>query len=507
MRRLRRSFRAKIMGLTVLVAALVLGAFGLISNYALYEIKIASVDQNMRLFPLRELPHPWVLQEIEARRGEGFPERALDRLERLTERLFGRVIFTVVYGAEGQVFFQSDDWPAEVGLEALPAVEGELQALDGPELELLRRRGMGPGPGRGLGPGSGTRWRGRDFDDAVEPVFRNVDTDSGSYRFSVFRLDGYNVATGIDLGGVREEMANARLAFVLALPFALAVLGVGAWFIAGRAIKPVRKLTQAAESVSAKRLDARIAKEGEDAEFEALIEVFNSMLARLERSFQQANRFSADAAHELKTPLAILQGHLEVGLQRAEVGSEEQKRAAMLLEEVERLKGMTRKLLLLAHADAGRLSIHVKEFEAQPLVREAVDDFEVQYPQFTYKLRVAEGAKVKGDEELLGQILRNLLSNAIKYSDERREVALQGDVVDGFLQIVVSNTGEPVGEDMRERLFERFARGDSSRSRSVDGLGLGLSLSREFARAMGGELEFAGSGEGWNRFRLRLPLA
>lgn len=157
-------------------------------------------------------------------------------------------------------------------------------------------------------------------------------------------------------------MAGLRAAFSLAALPALGFIGIGAWLLSGRALAPVEKLSDAMQTVGAQGLDRRIPFDGEDREFRRLIEAFNSMLERLERSFAQASRFSADAAHELKTPLAILQGQLERAIAEAESGSPLQKNLADILDEVQRLSVISRKLLLLSLADAGRPRARLRAF-------------------------------------------------------------------------------------------------------------------------------------------------
>jgi signal transduction histidine kinase len=302
-------------------------------------------------------------------------------------------------------------------------------------------------------------------------------------------------------------MAHVRNAFLFSAPLALLVIAFGSWIIASRAISPICKLTSATRGLSAKNLNDRIEEGSEDREFSELIQVFNDMLERLERSFNQATRFSADAAHELKTPLTILQGHLESALQEAPDDSEQQRRLGMLLEETQRLHGITRRLLLLAQADAGQIKVKGESIRIRDLLAEMVEDFEMQAPQTRYTLSKGEEVTVSLDRSLVTQILQNLLSNAVKYNDETDPwVKIDYEIVGSELKIDINNGGDGIPESAQARLFERFSRVDSARNRGVDGFGLGLNLSREFARAQGGELSLAESSPGMTRFRLTLPI-
>jgi len=306
---------------------------------------------------------------------------------------------------------------------------------------------------------------------------------------------------------VASDLGNLRYAFFWALPVALILLATGSWFIATRAIKPVRTLAATAREISAERLSERIVKTNEDAEFSDLIDVFNQMLERLEGSFAQATRFSADAAHELKTPLAILQGHIEAALQKEEDGSAMQQELGVLLEETQRLKGITSKLLILSRADAGTLAAKMEPIMAKALLEEIVEDFEMQSPEASFHMTVQDET-VLGDRSFITRIVQNLLSNAVKYNDpENPEIWIRCRTAQDDVFIEVESAGPLVGANAREKLFDRFARADDSRNRSVDGLGLGLSLSREYARAMGGMLEWTESLQGRNCFILTLRFA
>ena len=176
-----------------------------------------------------------------------------------------------------------------------------------------------------------------------------------SWRVALLVHPGGRLLLGSDLSELAAENARYRNAFLLAAPLALLLLaGAGGW-VAARALRPVEAITATARRITARDLGERVPAVRADREIAQLIEVINGMLERLERSFRQAARFSADAAHELKTPLTILQGQLEQSLQETPDGSPFQRTLSDLLDEVQRLRSIVRKLLLLAQADAGRL--------------------------------------------------------------------------------------------------------------------------------------------------------
>jgi len=519
MMRWRQSFRFRIMVLTIVLSGIVLVAFGLETRWAFYLIKVSTVDQNLRTLPFREFPHPE-------------HSRGWERFSRLTDQVASRVfngdVHLHVYGVDGKTYFKSEYWPSQRLLERLPKAVGELAPPPSPEPDLQRqfwrmdhRRRLG----EGANDFAGEQERLERSDGMLNRVFRRgprpgdlgpmaiaepevmtLKSSVGPIRLGVYKFNGYNVAMGVELSKVAQEMTHVREAFLISAPLALIIIAAGAWVIASRAMRPVRRLTEAVSSVSVGRLGERVQEGKEGIEFSKLIRVYNDMLERLERSFNQATRFSADAAHELKTPLTILQGHLETALQEAPDDSEQQRRFGLLLEETQRLRGITRRLLLLAKADAGQISIAREETDFGSLVSQSVEDFEMQSPDTRFEMEVEDSLTAGLDRSLVTQILQNLLSNAVKYNDDSDPwVKIQARGTDDFITMEIANGGEGIPEEAQGRVFERFARVDSARNRSVDGFGLGLNLSREFARAHDGELELALSEPGETRFRLTLP--
>jgi heavy metal sensor kinase len=320
-------------------------------------------------------------------------------------------------------------------------------------------------------------------------------------------LPNVRVAIAVSLEAVDREMAAIRNIFLISIPGALLLVAGGAWLISGGALRPVRQLTDVIQKVTVKGLDRRIPIGTTDLEFVELIEVFNQMLERLERSFSQASRFSADAAHELKTPLTILQGELERTLQQVEPGSEVQERLSNLLDEVSRLSGITRKLLLLSLADAGQMNLYLVEVDLSELLVEMTEDLELLAPHLSVKTNIAKGLRLLGDRDLLVQLLQNLLSNAIKYNLPNGWIEINARQTQKTIRITIANASKDIPQDDRHRLFDRFYRGDPARTRKVEGLGLGLSLAREIARAHGGDLAIEATPSGQTAFTLTLAIS
>jgi signal transduction histidine kinase len=252
-------------------------------------------------------------------------------------------------------------------------------------------------------------------------------------------------------------------------------------------------------------LDRQVSIGEADVEFVELIQVYNQMLRRLERSFKQASRFSGDAAHELKTPLAILQGELERAMQHAESGSELQQSLGNLLDEVSRLNGIVRKLLLLSLADAGQMRLYTVNINLSEMLMVMTEDIELLAPHLEVKTEIADRLQIWGDRDLLMQVLQNLVSNAIKYNLPQGWIQIQGEQQEDVVKVTVTNSSNLIPVNERDRIFDRFYRGDPSRNRKVEGVGLGLSLSREIARAHQGELTLDRTSDQQTAFTLTLP--
>ena len=503
------SFKTKFVLLSVLLSGLVLAAFAVLAVAMIRRTGLERVDRELlalgdpqvrRMQPPEHWPH--FDQSLRVLYGEDQPDQYV----------------ILVTDRRDQAVYASPRWPVAVDaatlVAAVPAPARALQPPRPPErpefAPTLWRTHEGPDPRGPFSPGRG------DFADnpprplplhTATPLFVTRTADDRTWRFAVLGNEQVTLVVGTDLAGFQAEIRRFRNTCLVAAPAALLLLAIAGWLLAVQALRPVNVLTQVAGGITAAGLDQRVPVLHADREFRRLIDVINAMLARIERSYRQATRFSADAAHELKTPLTILQGQLEQAVQGAASGSREQRTYAELLEEAQRLKGIIRKLLLLAQADAGQLRLNMQRLDLSETVQAVADDIRTQAPDVKLEVDAAAGVAVAGDPDLLNQAIQNLASNAMKFNDERRLIRLTLRASAGQAVLSVANTGAGIPPDERERLFERFYRADKARNRHVDGAGLGLSLAREIARAHGGDLSLAASDARLTTFTLTLPLA
>ena len=344
-----------------------------------------------------------------------------------------------------------------------------------------------------------------------EPRFFTMIGDDGR-RWRTAAASNVNTTffVSVDQALFDADMKRLRGYFLVAIPLGLLAIAFGSWLISRRAIRPLERIISTASGMSAEGLDGRIPVTGkESAEFLNLVNELNRMMERLEASFHQASRFTADASHELKTPIAIMQAEIELALKDCAPESTEEAALMNLQEENRRLSRITQSLLLLSQADSGRLKLSLEEVDLSQEVEALAEDAELLCAKegLEFNNEVENGIKVQADRVLLGQAMQNLLSNAIKYNREDGRVSCVLVKEEGEAVLTLFNTGEPIPEEEQGKIFDRFFRVDKARGRDVEGFGLGLNLSLEIVRAHGGSLSLAGSDGDGTRMELRLPIA
>ncbi|OEZ58535.1 ATP-binding protein [Duganella sp. HH105] len=397
-------------------------------------------------------------------------------------------------------------WPAtDAQLNA--SFSGFAPAASGPEtyaLLLVEDAGKGPlyrSP-------AWQRWLGG-AELPRGPGLHTVDGAGQSWRIGSAVQGSVTIWVAVNRSLSDAQVRASLTRFAAAIGVLAVAMGALAWYLAGRAMRPVEHLTGVMVGLTASELDQRVSAAEEDLEFAQMISVYNAMLERLQRSFLQSARFSGDAAHELRTPLTILQGELERSFARASAAADPvlEEGLANMLDEVRRLDSIVRKLLLLARADAGQLAIPPCPLDLRPTLDELAEDIGLLDAERAVRLDLPEHIAVRGDADLLRQVLQNLVSNAVKYGLPGGWIALSVRRQGEQWRIDVANASHGIAPEHRHRLFDRFYRADHAHQRRVDGVGLGLSLARDIAVAHGGSLALADAEPGQVRFSLTLPAA
>jgi heavy metal sensor kinase len=297
------------------------------------------------------------------------------------------------------------------------------------------------------------------------------------------------------------------------MPFLIGLSAVWGWFMAGRAVRPVNSVAQAAQDISGSNLSIRIPSRGAGDELDHLIATFNSMMDRLGVSFEKIRQFSTDVSHELRTPLTVIRGQLEVALLTAR--SEEQYRDAMMaaLEDVERLSHIVRALLLLSQSETGQLVLHKSELDLAAMTRDLVEEFQISAEEKHVRLTtdLPGLCPMTADRVQLERLISNLLSNAMKYTPEggRVHVRLENEPHNAVnetisVRLIVEDTGVGIPAEHLQNIFDRFYKVPSADSEK--GLGLGLSFVAWIVKAHGGTIDVQSRVSEGSRFTVTLPV-
>jgi len=335
---------------------------------------------------------------------------------------------------------------------------------------------------------------------------RTVDLFGAPCRVGAWKEGPYLVRIGAEVSMIERLMKDIGIGFVTALPAVGLVVFFGGMWLGRRTVAPVAELSAAAERISASNPRERLPMPVTQDEIAKLTEVLNRSFDRLQTSYEVATRFSADASHQLKTPVAILRAGLDHLSRATDLTEAQAAEVSTLRQQTRRLTSLIEDLLLLAQADAGRMFLEKEAMDLVSLIQAAVDDLQVLAAGkgITVEERLPSALPVMADRRLLAMVLQNLTENAAKYTPEGGVIRIIGSREADEVVVRIANTGRKIAEDDREQIFERFHRGKETGG-DVRGQGLGLNIVRELLRAHGGEVRLIDSLPGWIEFEFRLP--
>jgi heavy metal sensor kinase len=297
---------------------------------------------------------------------------------------------------------------------------------------------------------------------------------------------------------------------VVSIPILLLGAAAGGYWISRRALAPVDQITQTARSISVQSLSSRLIVPQTGDELQRLSETLNSMLERLEAAFKKIIQFTADASHELRTPVAVMRTRTELSLRKPRSLEEYRDTVAQVHSELEKTSELVERLMLLARADYGVEALQLSIADLGAIVHEVCSQArmlaEVKKISFGEQIP-GEPLCVKADAHALRRLFLILIDNAIKYTSEGGHVDVVLGKEKGFAIGEVRDTGIGIAPEHLPNVFERFYRADKARSRESGGVGLGLSIGRWIAEAHGGTIDVQSSLGGGSIFRLRLPWA
>ncbi len=295
------------------------------------------------------------------------------------------------------------------------------------------------------------------------------------------------IVAGQSLAGVERSVRRVLVLLLIAGPAALLATALGGWWLAGRALRPIERMTARAAAIDLDHIEERVAVPPTGDEVARLATTLNAMLERIERGVHEQHRLVADASHELRSPLAAMRAEIDVSLRADDLPPAARDVLESAREEVDRMTRTVDDLLVLASLDEGRLELLVEPLDLRDVAERAIGRLQ--------PLAAARGVTVTltgapalatGDADRLGHALRNLVENAIKFSPAGGAVEVTTWTRAGEAGVTVRDHGPGVAPDLRERVFDRFFRADPARARATGGGGLGLAITREIALAHGG---------------------
>lgn len=308
----------------------------------------------------------------------------------------------------------------------------------------------------------------------------------------------------------RNDLVSQVGLFLALLSLGVTASGFGgAWWLAGRAIRPVHEVIDQAEEIGAKSLDRRIQAYADTLEYRRLVDVLNTMLARIQSAFEGQRQFTADASHELRSPLTAMRGELELALRRDRDAQEYRRILGSTLEEVLRLSRITEDLLTLARSDSGVLLARPEPVEVAGIVDRVIEKLGGRAALKGLDVECSAGGDTTAqvDPVLVGQVVWNLVDNAIRFTPNGGRIRVSVEGTDGHVDLAVEDSGPGFPEDRVDRVFDRFFRADPARSREGEagGTGLGLAIVRGVAEAHQGEAHATNLPEGGARVAVRFP--
>jgi heavy metal sensor kinase len=343
---------------------------------------------------------------------------------------------------------------------------------------------------------------------------RSVDMGpQGRWRLAAHLVPGPEGPTVVQvaatLAPVDHELAELLAVLLLTGPLALTGALGGGYLMARAALAPVDRMAAAADQITATRLDRRLDAPNPDDELGRLARTLNGMIARLERSFGEIRRFTADAAHELRTPLAVMRNAAEVALRVPRDAEQYRSVLEELLEEIERLSRLAEQLLFLCRGDAGLVPRVCRVVEVDELVHEVADHMRAVAGEKgqTITLDLAAPCRVAGDPDQLRRLVFNLLDNAIKYTPAGGAIAVKSQSVGEHVQVVVADDGKGIAAEHIPHIFDRFYRVDPARGReTTGGTGLGLAICRSIVDAHGGRIDLDSTNGRGTQVSFTLPI-
>ncbi|MGA7925102.1 MAG: ATP-binding protein, partial [Candidatus Sulfotelmatobacter sp.] len=343
--------------------------------------------------------------------------------------------------------------------------------------------------------------------------FQNVWIANQPFRFITQRIEVngrlYTVRTGVPADQIIATLSLFRRYLVMLAPLLLLAAASGGSWLSRKALSPVDALTRTARSIGGSDLSERLEKLNTGDELQRLSDTLNEMLARIESAFRRITQFTADASHELRTPISLIRTEAEIALRKTRGNEEYREALRHILLEAERTSSLVEELLSLARSDSGRESLHLAPLDLRPAVAETANEWrplvESRNLQFTQAIADCE-SPVLADRKAVQRLLAILLDNAVKYTPPPGAIELRLEAQNGNAIISVCDSGIGIAKEDQVRIFERFYRVDKARSRELGGAGIGLAIADWIVQQHRGSIAVHSSIGNGSSFVVELPM-
>jgi heavy metal sensor kinase len=341
--------------------------------------------------------------------------------------------------------------------------------------------------------------------------YQRIGHDSFRILHEKLELAGvqYDVTLAISMNGYDRALLGFRLGLFFAVPAFLALAAVGGYWMSRRALAPVDEITRSARNIEAHDLSRRLAVPRSGDELSRLVGTLNEMLGRLETAFQRITQFTADASHELRTPVSVIRTSAELALEKRRSEAEYRETLALILSETEKVSELIEQLLELARADSGFVELPLTRTDVSQPLRDACRQASLlaQSKQIAFRQNIPEDSIwVAGESSSLEKLFLIVLDNAVKYTQNGGEIDVCLKSSPQFASVEIRDTGIGIAPEDIPRVFDRFYRVDRVRSRESGGTGLGLAIGRWIAQAHRGDIRVQSELSKGSTFEIRLPL-
>jgi heavy metal sensor kinase len=319
----------------------------------------------------------------------------------------------------------------------------------------------------------------------------------------------YLIQSAFEMDDFYGALNHFALLLFISIPSLLLCAAAGGYWISTRALAPVDQITRTARTISAQNLSSRLVVPNTGDELQRLSETLNGMLERLEAAFKKITQFTADASHELRTPVAVMRTRAELSLRKARSADEYRDVIAEVLIELEKTSALIEQLMFLARADSGAETLRFVPTNVTEVLREACHQGSAlaEVKQVAFQEQISgDSMWIQGDASSLRRLFLILIDNAVKYTPMNGHVEVSLQRNDGYAVAEVRDTGIGIAEADLPNVFERFYRADKARSRESGGVGLGLSIGRWITEVHAGTIEVHSSPGRGSIFQIRLPI-